>query len=370
MVAGYSNNNTDINDNSQYYDLCEWTARGILYAALEILLGIGAVFTNSLYIAVLMRKPYLRTFYNYFIGSMAAANIASALLVTPLVLMRCRGLLYSFYGCLAANSLVTTFLTIAILNIFFVDFDRYFSIVHHATYFAVMTRRCTITMIVFTWALGILIGTMPLMGWHNDPAGFRRCYYLRVIDKHYIVFLRFFGIVIPVLLTTAVFHIRIYMSYYSLNRRRMAMFGSLPKVLLSQRKLSQKRLLQNLTVITTVFAVCWVPLHVLDCIRLWSPSTRIHKNLIISAVLLTRVHGVIVPVLFARGQHAFRLAALRIICPCKADKIECESTEFKVRGPSISRKPRIGVSKDGSQDRQRDHLQVETVFTRTLTTSA
>ena len=330
----------------------EWTTRGIVYATLEILIGIAAVFTNSLYIVVLMRKPYLRTFYNYFVGSMAAANIASGLLMAPLVLIRLRGLPHSFYGCLAVNSSLVAFPIIAILNIFFVDFDRYFSIVHHATYSTVMTRRRTIAMVVFTWALGLLIGIIPLMGWHKDPAGFRRCHFVRVMEMGYLVSIRFFGIVIPILVITTIFHIRIYMSYCSLNRRRIAMFRPLPKGLLSQRKLSQRTLLHNLIIISTVSAVCWVPLDVLTAIRLWSPSTRINRGLIMSAILLIRIYGVIVPVLFARGQHTFRRSALRMICPCKADRVESESIQLNIRGPSISRKPRIGVSMDDSQDRQ------------------
>ena len=347
----------------------EWTTRGIVYVTLEILIAIGAVFTNSIYIVVLMRKPYLRTFYNYFVGSMAAANITSGLLVAPLRVIRYMGLPKSFYGCLAVNSSLIAFPIIAMVNIFFVDFDRYFSIVHHATYSAVMTRRRTIAMAVFTWALGLLIGIIPLMGWHKDAVGFRRCYFRRVIDMGYLVFLRFFGIVIPILVITTVFHIRIYMSYRSLNRRRIALFRSVPKGLLSQRKLSQKRLLQNLIIITTVFAVCWVPLNVVASIRLWSPSTSINRGLLMSAILLSRIYGVIVPVLFARGQQAFRRAALRVICPCKADKVESESTQLEVCGPGISRKPRVGVSMDDSQDTQRDHVQAETVFTKALTSS-
>ena len=207
------------------------------------------------------------------------------------------------------------------------------------------------------------------MGWHTDPEGFQRCYFRRVIDNRYNVYLYFFGIIMPILLIITEFNIRIYMKYRSLNERRMTMFATQSTTLVSRRYASQKLLLQNIAIISIVFAVCWVPLYVLLAINLWSPSTRIHIDVFTSALLLTNVHSAIVPVLYARGQNAFGPAILRKVCLCKTERVGTDSAPRVICVAQTPGKHCDGVSMDEVQNEQGDHPRAEPVCTKTITTS-
>lgn len=58
---------------------------------------------------------------------------------------------------------------------------------------------------------GSIIGFLPLMGWHNatEEEDSRECYFLKVVDMNYLVFL-YFGTIITPALVLAAFYAHIY----------------------------------------------------------------------------------------------------------------------------------------------------------------
>lgn len=58
---------------------------------------------------------------------------------------------------------------------------------------------------------GLIIGFLPLMGWYNasNDDGNQVCYFLKVMDMNYLVFL-YFGTIITPALVLAAFYTHIY----------------------------------------------------------------------------------------------------------------------------------------------------------------
>ena len=302
-----SGNGTAESDSSQ------WKTYQSVLLILEALIGLLTVVTNGIDFAATLRSRYLQQYYSYSVCSVAIANILAGLLVPTLVVTVHFGLPSSFHGCVTVNSLAVTFLTISTFNLVCVDFDRYYSIVYSDAYSRVVSIPRTLALIALSWALGIFVGLIPVMGFHKDPAGFERCSYIGVIDIRYNVYVRFYGILVPSILLMTYFHIHIFITIRQANATVSHDDSVSP---LAHQLALQRKLFRTLTLIIVVIVVTWVPINILDCIIVWSPSTKINWYLLQFTILLSHTTFAIVPLLFARTQHGFLWAAIRIACIC------------------------------------------------------
>lgn len=69
--------------------------------------------------------------------------------------------------------------------------------------------RVSAGIICVCWVAGTLVGFLPLLGWHKPGAEREQCYFTRVMDYNYLVFLYFFTIIFPALILAA-FYAHIY----------------------------------------------------------------------------------------------------------------------------------------------------------------
>ena len=94
------------------------------------------------------------------------------------------------------------------------------------------------------------------------------------------------------------------------------------------------RMLITVTSIFFLFAVCWLPLYIINCIRLWSPATQLNFKVILFTVVLTHFNSFINPILYAINQPVFRkvLKHHRPAClkPKKTESNNVETTPTEV----------------------------------------
>ena len=285
-----------------------FTTRDLVYVTAEALVGLLTVVVNCMALAALWRYRILRTVTNYYTGSLAMADILVGLFVPPLVAVAYTGLPHDFYFCILVNVLVNCFTAISILSLVCVAFDRYVAIRHPVIRLNMVTRRLASKIIAAVWSLGTLLGLVPLLGWHNDREGFTACSYVRVIPVQYNVYLQFFGYILPVLLAVVFLHISICCGFHSSNERRKEPRTSKDSFWKFWKRISaqEMKLFTNVALNFTMFALCWVPLYILNCIRLWSPETPLNLSLVLFTVVLTHFNSFINPILYTLNQPGFR----------------------------------------------------------------
>ena len=278
-----------------------WTTKEYIYIAAETVVGILTVLTNGLVLLAMMRYSSLRTITNCYIGSLSVADILVGLLVPPLIAVTKAGLPRNFYACVLINSLVLVCVTISVLSLFCVALDRYWAVLHPIARRKVATTGRALQLVAAMWVLGIFIGLIPLMGWHNSPEGFGLCSFVRVIDLGYIVYLNFFGFIIPILLAMLYMHVHILVAFRSMCKNRT---GKVPegRTPITAREL---KMFKTLSLMFGLFALCWLPLNIIDCMQLWF-GVHVDIKVINFAVLLTHCNSFIDPILYAINQPGFR----------------------------------------------------------------
>ena len=150
------------------------------YLVTEVGVALAAVLGNSLVIVVFVRFRTLHTVTNYYIISLATADLLVGFIGIPCAIATSIGLPHNFRACLFTNSLLMLLCTSSILSLVAVTVDRYWAIIHPLEYPAVVTSRCALTIIAACWVLASVIGLLPVMGWNKGRPATPQCYFLQV----------------------------------------------------------------------------------------------------------------------------------------------------------------------------------------------
>lgn len=104
------------------------------YAALEVLVAVVAVAGNAMVIHVFRKERRLRRRTNYYIVSLATADLLVGLLGIPFAILASVGLPRNLHACLFTVSLLVVLCTISIFCLVAVSVDRYWAILHPMYY--------------------------------------------------------------------------------------------------------------------------------------------------------------------------------------------------------------------------------------------
>ena len=269
-----------------------WTTKEYIYIAAETVVGILTVVTNGLVLLAMMRYRRLRTVTNCYIGSLSVADMLVGLLVPPLLAVSKAGLPRNFYACVLINSLVLVCVNISVLSLFCVALDRYWAVLHPVARLKVATKGRALLIVAATWVLGIFLGLVPHMGWHNSPEGFEVCSYSRVIDLRYSVYLIFIGFFIPILLAMLYMHVRIILAFRRMCKNtQMSSIDMAPK---RRRPITARELkmFKTLSLMFGLIALCWLPLNIIYSLRIWF-GVHANNKVILFAVILTHSNSFI-----------------------------------------------------------------------------
>lgn len=104
------------------------------YAVLEGLVAIGAAVGNSLVIVAFRRERRLRRRTNYYIVSLAVADLLVGLVGIPCAVLASVGLPRHLHMCVFSVSLIIVLCTVSILSLVAVSADRYWAILYPMAY--------------------------------------------------------------------------------------------------------------------------------------------------------------------------------------------------------------------------------------------
>lgn len=200
--------------------VAEWEAVTTILVLTVVI--VGTIFGNVLVIlGVFVHRP-LRIVPNFFIVSLAVADLAVAILVMPL------NVAYSTLGrWLWGKHLCKIWLTSdilcctsSILNLCAIALDRYWAITDPINYACKRTLKRVVLQIVGVWVLSLAISSPPLLGWNDWPNEFTVGTPCQLTsERGYVVYSSFGSFYIPLIIMTIVY-IKIYIATKQRIRRR------------------------------------------------------------------------------------------------------------------------------------------------------
>ncbi|XP_011186052.2 octopamine receptor beta-2R [Zeugodacus cucurbitae] len=142
----------------------------VFKASLMLFIIIAAIFGNLLVIISVMRVRKLRIITNYFVVSLAMADIMVAVMaMTFNFSVQITGRWnFGIFVCDLWNSLDVYFSTASILHLCCISVDRYYAIVKPLKYPINMTKRVVTIMLINTWVSPALLSFLPIfIGWYT-----------------------------------------------------------------------------------------------------------------------------------------------------------------------------------------------------------
>lgn len=136
-----------------------------------------------------------------------------------------------------------------------------------------------------------------------------KCLFENVVPMSYMVYFNFFGCVLPPLLIMMVIYIKIFMVACKQLQHMELMDHSRTTL---QREIHAAK---SLAMIVGIFALCWLPVHAINCVSLFHPALAKEKPkwLMNVAILLSHANSVVNPIVYAYRNRDFRYTFHRII---------------------------------------------------------
>ncbi|XP_066596685.1 adenosine receptor A2b-like isoform X2 [Prorops nasuta] len=288
----------------------------VLYTVSEILVAVCAVFGNGLVILVFSKERKLRRRTNYYIISLATADLLVGLFAIPFAILASIGLPTNLHACLFTVSVLVVLCTISIFCLVAVSVDRYWAILHPMGYSRNVRTKTAIGIICVCWIAGTLVGFLPLFGWHAGKKSDGKCIFTEVMDYDYLVFLYFATIIFPALIIAA-FYAHIYrvvvkqlQQIVTMNpdkRSNNQSTGTMLRLLGAAQKREVKAT-QNLSIIVVFFIICWFPLYTINCVMAFCPRCEVHEYLLNFCIILSHLNSAGNPLLYAYHLKDFRAA--------------------------------------------------------------
>ncbi|XP_014841793.1 PREDICTED: adenosine receptor A1-like [Poecilia mexicana] len=290
-----------------------------LYIGMEVVIAVSSVIGNVMVVWAVRINRSLRDTTFCFIVSLALADIAVGALVIPLAITISIGLQTHFYSCLLFACTVLVLTQSSILALLAIAIDRYLRVKIPMSYKRVVTPWRAGTAVLLCWLVSIIVGLTPMFGWNNLQSLLKNgtvtteelvvtCQFETVISMHYMVYFNFFGWVLPPLLLMLAIYVEIfYMIHKQLNKKVTASHMDPRRYFGKELKLAK-----SLALVLFLFAVSWLPLHILNCITLFLPNYETSMSLLYVAIILTHGNSAVNPIVYAFRIKKFRTAFQKI----------------------------------------------------------
>ncbi|KAK2819011.1 hypothetical protein Q5P01_024572 [Channa striata] len=299
----------------------------LVYIGLEVVIACLAVTGNVLVCWAVCLNSNLQSITNFFVVSLAVADIAVGLLAIPFAITISMGFCTYFYGCLFVACFVLVLTQSSIFSLLAIAVDRYIAINNPLRYNSLVTGQRAKGIIALCWVLSLGIGLTPMLGWNRGwnttadtrcPEGMTECQFEGVVTLDYMVYFNFFGCVLVPLAAMLVIYSYIFMAARRQLRLKVAhaptpgertISTSSPRSTLQREVHAAK----SLAIIVGLFAMCWLPLHIINCFNnLCQDCDRPHIWVMNTAIILSHANSVVNPFIYAYRIREFRKTFRRI----------------------------------------------------------
>lgn len=195
----------------------EWEASLIIFT-LSLIIILTVIGNILVILSVFTHKP-LRIVQNFFIVSLAVADLTVAILVMPL------NVAYSLLGkwifgihvCKMWLTSDVMCCTASILNLCAIALDRFWAITDPINYAQKRTLKRVLLMIGGVWVLSLIISSPPLIGWNDWPDVFTSETACQLTErKGYVIYSSLGSFFIPLFIMTIV-----YVEIFIATKRRL-----------------------------------------------------------------------------------------------------------------------------------------------------
>uniref|UniRef100_W5L1X7 Adenosine A3 receptor a.1 n=1 Tax=Astyanax mexicanus TaxID=7994 RepID=W5L1X7_ASTMX len=210
----------------------------------------------------------------------------------------------SFYGCLffmCCNLIMIEMASVTLLLAIAVD--RFLRVHIPLTHKTTVTVKRSWTVVKLCWFMAALISFVPMFGWNNsDSLGSAahsnstsiECGFFTVVSTSYLVKLCFFSSFLPVFAIVTGLYCYIFLTT---RRQLRAQIGV--RIESGTNYLKEQRLAASLALVYVLFAVCWIPVLLMQTVKHYCGDETVPSSVMHIGVLLSHANSAVNPVVYS-----------------------------------------------------------------------
>ncbi|XP_031713169.1 adenosine receptor A2b isoform X2 [Anarrhichthys ocellatus] len=291
------------------------------YIVIEVVIAVLSISGNVLVCWAVAINTTLKNATNYFLVSLAVADILVGCLAIPFAITISIGIDLDFYGCLFLACFVLVLTQSSIFSLLAIAIDRYLAVKIPLRYKELMTGKTAREIIAILWILSFVIGLIPFFGWNlkytscrNGSSG---------ADN-----------------TTRVGGDLVQSCNLRKQLRQIELKcvgnGDSHHHGLLQKEI---RVAKSLSIIVGLFAVCWLPVHILNCLTLFYEELHKPEIVMYVAIILSHANSAVNPVIYAYRIQDFRNTFRKILTQhvlCRREELYVSSNSSRSNREQIT----------------------------------
>ncbi|XP_022056350.2 adenosine receptor A1-like [Acanthochromis polyacanthus] len=284
-----------------------------VYTLVEALIAVSCCLGNLLVVLALWTSKSIRQPTYCLIVSLAVADFMVGCVAIPLAVVVDGRLATSFHACLFISCVVVLLTLVSVLCLLAIAVDRYLRVYIPLRYKRTVTQRHSYLVVAACWLGAIPLSFTPMLGWYNHknlPQSVNStfvCEFIAVIPMSYLVYFNFFLCTLTPLLVMTALYSYIFCSVRSNLREKP---GSITPGQSQTYLKKEKQLAGSLSLVLALFALSWLPLHLMNCVAYFGKEVPIPAFHV--GIVLSHANSAINPVVYAFKIQKIKAAYLRI----------------------------------------------------------
>ncbi|XP_040890802.1 adenosine receptor A3-like [Toxotes jaculatrix] len=311
----------------------------VIYTLLEVLIAISCCLGNMLVILALWTSKCIHLPTFSLIISLAVADFMVGCVAIPLAVVVDGRVEASFHGCLFISCVIMLLALVSILSLMAIAVDRYLRVFIPLRYKRTLRRRHSWLVVAACWFVAVPLSFAPMFGWYNHEAWSESvnstivCRFVTVIPMSYLVYFMFFLCTLIPLVIMTVLYCCVFCTIRGSLREKP---GSGAQKKSQNYLMKEKQLAGSLSLILALFALSWLPLHIMNCIAYFRGVEAVPGIVFYVGILLSHANSAVNPVVYAFKIQKIRAAYLKIWRQCIACGEENQASQSSQTTDNLS----------------------------------